>query len=64
MVGLGLKRRRIGEKLGLFRGCVNSIMNNIVNKNPRKKEEKIKKRKKEKEIIRANVPIVQNTQFY
>ena len=25
MVGLGLERRRIREKLGLFRGCVNSI---------------------------------------
>ena len=60
VVGLGLERRRIREKLGLFRGCVNSIMN----KNPRKKEEKIKKREKEKEITRANVPIAQNTQFY
>ena len=44
--------------------AVQGLCEQYLNSNPRKKEEKIKKREKEKEITKANVPIAQNTQFY
>lgn len=57
---------RVGKKKKNQREvrAVQGLCEQYLNSNPRKKEEKIKKREKEKEITKANVPIAQNTQFY